>query len=58
MNTLELRSISCEMARAYDNKDTQGEAVEYVKDKFPGADVNLLWAMWTAIDAYQYIKRS
>ena len=41
-----------EMQEAYTETETQGKAVEKVKDKNPLADLNILWAMWAAIDAY------
>ena len=41
-----------EMQEAYTKTITQGEAVEKVKDKNPLANLNILWAMWAAIDAY------
>ena len=40
------------MRGAYGCNKTQGEAVEFVSDKCPSADLNILWAMWLAIDAY------
>ena len=46
------KNIAYEMQEAYRSCKTQGEAVEKVKDKYPDADVNVLWMMWYAIDAY------
>ena len=47
-----IQEIAYEMEKAYKTNKTQGEAVEDVKKAYPEADVNLLWAMWSAIDAY------
>ena len=41
-----------EMQEAYTKTITQGEAVKKVRDKNPLAGLNILWAMWAAIDAY------
>ena len=46
------QKIAYEMERAYKKYRTQGEAIESVKDKHPDTDLNILWAMWYAIDAY------
>ena len=48
----EISEIAREMAKAYRWPTTKGAAVEKVKDKFPEADLNILWTVWEAIDAY------
>jgi len=47
-----LQSVGYSMERAYKKTRSQGEAVEKVRDEFPDIDLNILWAMWYAIDAY------
>ena len=48
---MSIQDIAYAMEEAYRKFKTQGEAVEYVMDKYPDTDVNILWAMWYAIDA-------
>lgn len=48
----ERQEIAYTMQEAYKKTKTQGNAVEKVKDKYPKTDLNILWAMWQAIDAY------
>lgn len=40
------------MEAAYRNNKTQDTAVGQVKIKYTQADINILEAMWAAIDAY------
>lgn len=47
------KELTYELQRAYRETSTQGEAIERVKDKYPDADLNILWWMWLAIDAYK-----
>lgn len=47
-----LQDLAYAMELAYRYLHTQGEAVEQVKKQYPNADINILWAMWYAIDAY------
>ena len=51
MPRAELNSMYNDMVYAYDYFDTQGTAVEYVKDRHQDADLNILWAMWLTLDA-------
>ena len=44
------------MTTAYMTKKTQGEAVKYIKAAYRNADINILCAMWSAIDAYVKIN--
>lgn len=53
MSQSEMSFLAYEMQEAYTNFNTQGEAVGYVKQKNETADLNILWAMWMAIDAYK-----
>jgi hypothetical protein len=53
----EITDIAYEMQEAYVKEKTQGAAIERVKDRFPNADLNTLWAMWAAIDAYVDINQ-
>ncbi len=46
------KEIIDNLVAAYRYCDTQGEAIEKVKDKFPECDLNILWAMWSTIDIY------
>ena len=48
----EITALAYEMQAAYHNEKTQGAAIESVKKDSPYADLNILWAMWAAIDAY------
>lgn len=52
----EITELAYAMQEAYIKKKTQGEAIEQVKDKYPSADLNILWSMWAAIDAYVDIQ--
>jgi hypothetical protein len=47
-----MEEIAYEMVKAYGNYKTQGQAVEAVLGVHPNADLNILQAMWSAIDAY------
>ncbi len=47
-----MKDIYNEIADAYVETRSQGEAIERVKDICPDADANELWDMWAAIDAY------
>ena len=51
---MDLQKLSGQMVDAYNSANSQGEAVEAVKDKNPEADLNILWAMWYAVDACRY----
>ena len=57
MNDRDLREIAYAIEESYREKKTQGEAIEFVKDNFPDADLNILWAMWYAIDAYVDVNK-
>ena len=48
----EIRAMAYEIQSAYIENKTRGEAIDRVKEKLPHADLNILWAMWAAIDAY------
>ena len=52
MKRIEIIEMSYDMVKAYEKNETQGEAVEYIKNRYPTVDLNILWAMWMAIDAY------
>lgn len=52
MNNDELVKLAYSMEQAYMQRKTQGEAIEQVRDEHTGADLEILWAMWAAIDAY------
>ena len=54
----EYEKIAYAMQKAYRQTKTQGEAVERVKDEFPNANVEILWHMWQAIDAYVDINET
>ena len=53
----EIRKLAYDMEQAYATMKTQGEAVEWVKDRNSTADLNILWAMWWAIDVYVDMHR-
>ena len=52
MDRTDIEALAYHMAVAYNKTTTQGAAVEMVFDKNKDADVNILWAMWLAIDAH------
>jgi hypothetical protein len=49
---MRFQDIAYQMVDAYTQTETQGAALEEVKDAIPDADMNILLAMWCAIDAY------
>ena len=51
-----MKELAYDMVTAYREKSTQGEAIEAVKDKHKDSDLNILWWMWSAIDAYSDIN--
>ena len=55
-NKVTERELAREMAEAYARFNSQGEAVEHVKDKYDEADIRMLWVMWHAIDEYADIR--
>jgi hypothetical protein len=57
MDRHDIAEIAYSMQEAYQIEKTQGEAIEKVKNKHPAADLNILWAMWAAIDAYVDINQ-
>lgn len=52
MDNKEIEEIAREMSEAYIDNDMMGNATKKVKDKFPTASLDMLRAMWKAIDAY------
>jgi hypothetical protein len=52
MDRREMTEIAYDMQEAYQKQKTQGEAIEVVVNKHSSIDINILWAMWVAIDAY------
>jgi len=57
MNENEIYRLADAICKQYDDQKTIGIAIEKVKDKYPEADLNILWAMWSAIDAYKDLNR-
>jgi hypothetical protein len=49
---IETLAYSIQAAYNDPNIKTGSEVVEQVKDKYQSADINILWAMFAAIDAY------
>jgi hypothetical protein len=44
--------LAYQMEEAYKNTKSRGAAIVFVKDRNEDADLNILNAMWLAIDAY------
>lgn len=53
MSQSEVSFLAYEMQEAYTKFSTQGEAVGYVKERNETASLDLLWGMWSAIEAYR-----
>jgi len=51
-----MSDLAYAMVRAYQKTKTQGSAVELVKKKFADANLDVMYGMWAAIDAYKDIN--
>lgn len=52
MDNTEVSTLAYEMEKAYRTTTTRSEAIDQVRDKSPKANLEVLLAMWAAIDAW------